>query len=245
MWIPALKSAKSIAPELAAGFALLLCIAAAVVWIVPAPVGLLWISAVIYGVLALLVGAGWKLSMSDRRFGWANRVTLARVVLVSLLAAGLLMPDFYPRHTPLIAGVAAIVVVLDGLDGWLARRFHDASRFGARFDMEIDALLVLVLSIGVVMIGKAGAWVLAIGLMRYAFLLAGRVFSWLRAELPESRARKTICVVQAVVLCVALLPGVNRDAAASLLAIALSLLVASFGRDVVWLHRQRTPLPRL
>jgi phosphatidylglycerophosphate synthase len=239
MWVPALKSARSIAPDLAAGFALLLCLVIALVWIMPAPLGLLWISTAIYAVLALLVAAGWQLSMGRRRFGWANRVTLVRVALVSVLAAGLLMPDFYPRHTRLVVAVAAIVLALDGLDGWLARRNHDESRFGARFDMEIDSLLVLVLSIGVVLAGKAGSWVLAIGLMRYAFLLAGRPLAWLRAELPESRLRKTICVVQGVVLCAALVPGVNRDAATSLLAIALALLVASFGRDVAWLYRQR------
>jgi multidrug efflux pump subunit AcrA (membrane-fusion protein) len=37
--------------------------------------------------------------------------------------------------------------MLDGVDGWLARRHEIASRFGARFDMEVDALLILALSV--------------------------------------------------------------------------------------------------
>ena len=44
---------------------------------------------------------------------------------------------------------------LDGVDGWLARRRGMSSAFGARFDMEIDALLVQVLAILVWRYGKA------------------------------------------------------------------------------------------
>ena len=47
------------------------------------------------------------------------------------------------------------------------------SAFGARFDMEVDALLILVLSAGVWWFDKAGAWVWLSGLLRYAFIAAG------------------------------------------------------------------------
>ena len=49
-------------------------------------------------------------------------------------------------------------------------RSNEASSFGARFDMETDALLILVLAALVWQHGKAGPWILAAGLMRYAFV---------------------------------------------------------------------------
>ena len=39
---------------------------------------------------------------------------------------------------------AAAVVALDGVDGWIARRIGRTTVFGARFDMEVDAALMLV-----------------------------------------------------------------------------------------------------
>ena len=60
--------------------------------------------------------------------------------------------------TAAAAGLAA--TVLDGLDGWLARRAGMASAFGARFDVEVDALLIQALAILTWRYGKAGPWVL-------------------------------------------------------------------------------------
>ena len=72
-----------------------------------------------------------------------------------------------------------MALALDAVDGWVARRTGTVSALGARFDMEVDAFLILVLS-GYVA-PTLGGWVLAIGLMRYAFVAAGWVLPWLRA----------------------------------------------------------------
>ncbi|MFN7982738.1 MAG: CDP-alcohol phosphatidyltransferase family protein, partial [Vicinamibacterales bacterium] len=78
------------------------------------------------------------------QFGPANLVTTVRVVAVSLVVA--LIGE---SRTPAAAWTAAIggcvSTLLDGVDGWLARRSGLASEFGARYDMEIDALLILAL----------------------------------------------------------------------------------------------------
>ena len=81
----------------------------------------------------------------------------------------------------LAVALAASVAVLDGVDGWLARRTRMASAFGARFDMETDAALILVLAVLAWQFGRAGAWVLACGLLRYAFVGAGVLWPWLRS----------------------------------------------------------------
>ncbi len=72
--------------------------------------------------------------------------------------------------------------MLDAVDGRVARRTGTASAFGARFDMEVDAFLILVLSVYVARVGRrVGA---AIGAARYAFVAAGWLLPWLRGPLP-------------------------------------------------------------
>jgi len=169
-------------------------------------------------------------------FGAANQITTARAMLVALVAGLIGEPRF-----PMIAGSAAaaslLATALDGVDGWLARRHRIASDFGARFDMEIDALLILVLAILAWRNEKAGAWVVLSGLLRYAFAAAGAFAPWLRAALPPSRRRQTICVIQLVALTLALLPAVRPPLSALLAAAALLTLGYSFLVDAQWLSR--------
>jgi hypothetical protein len=108
---------------------------------------------------------------------------------------------------------------------------------GARFDMEVDAFLILVLSAHVA--GAVGAWALAIGAMRYAFVAAGWALPWLRGPLPPSLAGKTVAALQGVVLVVAGAGVLDHPAAVGLVATALTLLCWSFGRDVLRLRRGR------
>jgi phosphatidylglycerophosphate synthase len=144
-----------------------------------------------------------------------------------------------PRGAAAGGAASLLVTALDGVDGWLARRARISSVFGARFDMEIDALLILVLSILVWRFGKAGAWVIASGLLRYAFVAAGSVWPWLRAPLPPSRRRQTICVVQIAGLTLAIVPGIEPPFSTALAALALVTLAGSFLVDTVWLWRAR------
>lgn len=182
------------------------------------------------------------------RFGPANRVTLARLGAASLLAA--LVGEALPRPPLAAMPVAAwwLVVVattaalLDALDGALARRSGLASAFGARFDMETDAAFTLVLCALVLQAGQAGPWVLASGLMRYAFVAATRPWPWLAGALPPSRRRQTVCVVQITTLIVCLGPTVPPPLAAGLAGISLVLLTLSFAIDVRTLARQRPNL---
>jgi phosphatidylglycerophosphate synthase len=174
-------------------------------------------------------------------FSPADWVTGVRAVLVAVLAAMLAR-----RQLPgalLCVAVAVVATALDGLDGWVARRTGTASAFGARFDMETDALLILVLAVLVWRYDKAGAWVIAAGLMRYAFVAAAAVWPWLRRPLEPSRRRQTTCVVQIAGLLMALLPSIERPLSAVLSAAALAVLAWSFLVDVLWLWRLRAWRP--
>src|SRR4029453_16748577 len=137
--------------------------------------------------------------------------------------------------------LVSIALALDFVDGWLARRTRTASALGAKLDGEVDAFLILVLSIEVA--PTVGSWVLLIGLARYAFLAAGWVLPWLRVPLPRRDWRKTVTGAQGVALVIGAWdvspPAVSRV----LLAVALVMLVESFSRDVWWLWRHRAEAP--
>ena len=170
--------------------------------------------------------------------GAANRVTIGRAMLVSLLMALAGEPRL-PRAAATAVVVAAVAALLDGVDGWLARRSGMASAFGARFDMETDALLVLVLAILVWHYDKAGVWVLAGGLMRYAFAAAGWILPWMAGRLTPTFRGKAVAVAQSVGLIVALAPIVPQPLSAAIAGAALAALTWSFSVDVRRLWRQR------
>jgi phosphatidylglycerophosphate synthase len=175
------------------------------------------------------------------RLGPANLVTLGRSILAGAVAALVTTGLSRPAPTAAIVTLASLVIALDAVDGWIARRTATASAVGARFDGEVDAFLILALSVEVAQ--SLAPWVLAIGLMRYAFLVAGRPAPWLRAALPPRQWRKSVAAIQGIVLTVAaatLLPAVWGRVA---VAVALALLLESFGRDVWWLHRHRPAPP--
>lgn len=173
-----------------------------------------------------------------RDFGAANRITLLRGALTSILAAAAVAgPMLDLRGLWLAAGCGALALALDGLDGWLARRTGRADAFGARFDMEVDALLVLVLAVLLWSSAIAGAWVLAAGLLRYAFVLAGWLWPWIARPLPSSRRRRAACAGGVGLLAAALVPALAPDIAAAAAALGTGLLAASFAIDLVWLAR--------
>src|SRR6266850_5557566 len=173
------------------------------------------------------------------RFGAANQITTVRALLVSLVVSLIGEPSL-PAIAASAAAASVVVTLLDGVDGWLARRNRIASDFGARFDMEIDALLILALSMLAWRFEKAGGWVVLSGVLRYAFVAAGARWTWLHAPLPASRRRQAICVLQIVALTVAIVPAIPPPISAPLAAVALGALGVSFLVDILWLWRRAT-----
>jgi phosphatidylglycerophosphate synthase len=171
------------------------------------------------------------------RFGPANETTTARATLVALVVSLVGEPGVQVVAAT-AAGVTLLVTALDGVDGWLARRTRMASNFGARFDMETDALLVMALSVLAWQYGKAAGWVLLCGLLRYLFVAGGWLWPWLRRPLPPSSRRQAICVVQVVGLSLTIVPVIPTPLSTVLAAITLSALCYSFLVDVVWLRAQ-------
>jgi phosphatidylglycerophosphate synthase len=195
-----------------------------------------WVAALAYLVISnILLLRGLRRARAIR-FGAANVITAVRSTLVGVVT-GIVVVSFVETVPAAVVVVLVVpTLLLDAVDGWVARRTNSASELGGRFDMEVDAFLLLALSAYVSR--DLGIWVLAIGLMRYAFVVAGYLFPWLRRQLPFRYWRKVVTAVQGIALTFAatgLLPWLGFV----LVAIALGLLVESFGRDVIWLAVRR------
>jgi phosphatidylglycerophosphate synthase len=170
------------------------------------------------------------------RLGLCNVTTLARLALATALVA------------PLVAGadaswpvliVAVVALALDGVDGWLARWQGYASDFGARFDMEVDSALALILALAASMASGAGALAIILGLPRYLFFAAAHAFPWMQRDLPERFSRKGVCVLQLGTLIALQAPILPGWLAVWLVLVAALALVWSFAVDLVWLWRRR------
>ena len=169
--------------------------------------------------------------------GPADWVTVARAALVVDVAA--LTADSFANHTSVatLVSLATAALCLDFVDGRVARNTQTESRFGAALDGEVDAFLILTLSLYVA--PAVGWWVLAIGAARYAFLAAGWPFAWMRAPLPRRDWRKVVTAVVGIALVIAAADVLPLALTRLGLAAVLALLAESFGRDVHWLWRHR------
>lgn len=139
--------------------------------------------------LALMSGLSLIAFFISNRANWmpvnpwggpANLITAGRWLgLVYIAIADL---------TAFSIGVGALIILIfDGLDGYLARKRGESSVFGEYLDKETDALYVLILSFLLVQSNLLGAWILGIGLMRYVYVL---LLIWFKpADQPESRSK--------------------------------------------------------
>lgn len=197
--------------------------------------GALGLALLVYAVGAGIAIAGMHLFYPHQMLGAANCVTLLRLMLVAVLAATLI-GEADPWS---VLAIATLVLSMDGIDGWLARRQGLVSRFGGQFDMEVDSLFALMLALAVWLMGHAPMAVLLLGLPRYAFGLAGWVWPWINRPVPDSFSRKLACVVQIMTLIALLVPQIAMLAAVPLISAALGILALSFGRDIRLLRAMR------
>lgn len=204
-------------------------------------VGVSWLAALSYLAASNILLVRGLRKRPGTRFGQGNVVTAVRSALVGVVSGIVVASFFAPVPVWIVLALVVPTLLLDAVDGWVARRTSSASELGARFDMEVDAFLLLVLSAYVSQ--ALGIWVLSIGLMRYAFVIAGWIFPWLRRQLPFRYWRKVVTAVQGIALSIAI-TAVLPVFDAVCVAIALALLVESFGRDVLWLVAQRVAVSR-
>jgi phosphatidylglycerophosphate synthase len=197
-----------------------------------------WVIGLASGIVTYIaLGYGLQRSGAEA-FGAANWVTLGRAGLAGGVAA--LAADSFTRPVsiPVLCMLSAVALALDAVDGNVARRTGGVTALGARFDMETDAWLILVLSAFVA--ESVGPWVLVIGLMRYLIGVATWLVPWLRGPVPPRYWRKVVAAMQGVTLAIAASGVLPLAMTTTVVAISLLFLVESFGSEVLWRWRRQT-----
>lgn len=233
---PASRLAVSVAMHMAGGGLLTVGAASALSGYGGLPEAYTGYVAACYALVAFLMTLHLDGHAPHAHFGSGNRVTLARGMIASLLGGAVPVVTALDTEALWVASTAALLaLVLDGADGWVARRSRMASAYGQHLDMNFDTVMMGILALLAWQGGKAGPWILAIGLARYIFVAAGWVWPWLNAELPFSQRRRVICVVQIAALLVCLTPLMVPPVSSLAAVAALGLLLFSFAVDTLWL----------
>jgi phosphatidylglycerophosphate synthase len=128
----------------------------------------------------------------------------------------------------------SFILALDGVDGWIARRWQQPSSYGAILDMEVDHMITTLLVAISVLIMGVGPWFLLVNFLRPAYLILSPQKPASADESKNARAMmraKTICVISIILLITNLAPLLTIDQKNGLSALNLFLLILSFGLD--------------
>ena len=158
-------------------------------------------------------------------YGPGNWITLLRL-------AGLLFLIIYYPHLGFtqIGLFAYFLISLDGVDGFIARKTHTTSEFGAWFDMETDAFYVALMGVVIYALGLTGPWILVPGFLRYLYSLGIWIFKISEKQETRSNLGKYIAGFMFVSLPLPFLIPLNI--AIPILGIASLAIVFSFARSV-------------
>jgi phosphatidylglycerophosphate synthase len=193
------------------------------------------------GVLPALLSAVAVLRRRPPGVTVADLVTLGRAALACACCAiaALVVLGDAPARTWWLVALVVPTLLLDAVDGLVARRTRTETVAGALLDMQVDAGVLVVLCVAVA--GFLGPWVLLIGALRYLFVAGTWLRPGWRRTLPRSQFRRTVAAIQGAVLAASLAPPVPVPVARVAVAGALLLLVLSFGTQVIGLERAGRP----
>jgi len=183
-------------------------------------------SLLVSGILSfsILILIGLKHLSINRLVGPANLITASR------LGAVLLVTGIAPNlSNSLILAMGLVLMLLDCLDGWLARRMNTASLWGEFFDKETDAYFLLVVCLAAFQRLLAGWEILVIGLLRYIFVISLLILK--RKPKKEKRSLRAQNVFTIVMLLLLSLFSPFDFPRFAFVVLALFLVLFSFGSD--------------
>jgi CDP-diacylglycerol--glycerol-3-phosphate 3-phosphatidyltransferase len=94
----------------------------------------------------------------------ANSITFIRLILLLVLVLSIYWadPSWQRANMPLLI----FIMVLDALDGWVARKFNETSLFGAVFDIAVDRIVETVLWVVLAHNGLVPIWAAIVFIVR-------------------------------------------------------------------------------
>ena len=178
-------------------------------------------------------------------FSLASTVTYMRLsVSIVLLTAAInsstnstIFDIFYTERLFII--LAIISLLLDGLDGFIARKYNQVTKYGEVIDQEADNFLIFVMSISLYLNKEIGLYVFLIPAFRYIFIFFMTRYSWLNNTLPDSQLRKVVCVSIILIMIISQDSYFTNDVVIFLVLLSLFIITFSFSRDIIWLYRNK------
>jgi CDP-diacylglycerol---glycerol-3-phosphate 3-phosphatidyltransferase len=164
---------------------------------------------------------------------WATWVTIARGLVISLVAGFALWPAPSGGARWFPGALYAVAALTDRADGAIARRTNGVSALGAKLDVATDAVGLFVAPLVGVRWGRLPPWYLALALAYPAFRLALRARRsrglpvYVERLKRDPRAR-FFAGVQMVVVAAALLPVLPRALAWTAATVAMLPTLALF-----------------
>ena len=153
--------------------------------------------------------------------GYANWVTLLRYIMLLLIAA---FSGVWPLWS--LGLLLSIPLLLDGLDGYLARRLNQTTKFGGMFDMETDSLFIVLAGMILYKRNIVGAWLLPAAYIRYFYVLLLALLQLNRLQEKSTRFGPFIALIMFVSLILEFL--FQSSATWIILFTASCLIVISF-----------------
>lgn len=145
------------------------------------------------GYLVVLLFLIWKTTLVSNFFFWrtyANTITLSRFLLTTFVVLA-----FKGLSSLSVFFLLGFSIFLDGVDGWVARRFKEEHPFGATLDMITDAFFVLIVLLLLIQNQLIPFWLLIIGFLHYGYELILKALNWQEVKTPKNRFGKLIAVV--------------------------------------------------
>ncbi len=121
---------------------------------------------------------------------YANQITAFRFLLSALTALAV-----FQLPATISFCLFGFAILLDGLDGYLARKYKQASEIGALFDKTVDAYFVLMLSFILVVKYDVPFWFLGIGYLHYGYELLLLGLGWQDLVIPKNPIGKYIAAL--------------------------------------------------
>jgi phosphatidylglycerophosphate synthase len=160
-------------------------------------------------------------------FGVANVITTSRLLLVFVLASGKIH-----FNDPRFFIAALIIPLLDVVDGWVARRRKEESRFGMYYDMEVDALFVMVMSI-IIYQNHPTLWIVLIpAFLRYFFKLLLFVLDR-QNKFIESKQKYASVIAGNYFVALLLFTFMNNEVTTWYLIVSSVLIMISFAKSII------------
>lgn len=202
-------------------------------------IALIALSAWVPLAMLVLFLAAWRIHPDGPGSLIPNILTTVRVAAGVALLLLIALNPFYPgvgaflRDMTGFVLVAALLLVevTDFFDGYAARR-RKTGRFGSTWDMESDAVFAMTLALTLRHFHGVAPHVLAIGLMKYLYVLFSR-YDGDPPEPPSSYKKyaKTVAATLVIALIVGLAPVLGPVVRNVGFAVILALQLSSFGWD--------------